>query len=108
MPGLRLRSRYLEAAELMHNQAGPLPLSLPPPTCPCPLFVPPCPSVFSPSPSPAPVTHGQDVSWQGKPACLIVNDIDAGLGRHTCAQMTVNNQIVQVRDPRTCQARCSS
>lgn len=30
----------------------------------------------------------------GKMSCLMINDIDAGLGRHGHTQMTVNNQIV--------------
>jgi len=32
---------------------------------------------------------------QGRPTCLIINDIDAGLGRFRGEQMTVNNQNVQ-------------
>ncbi|PPS05788.1 hypothetical protein GOBAR_AA14847 [Gossypium barbadense] len=31
---------------------------------------------------------------QGKMSCLMINDIDAGLGRFGNTQMTVNNQIV--------------
>lgn len=31
---------------------------------------------------------------QGKMSCLIINDIDAGLGRFKNTQVTVNNQIV--------------
>ena len=33
--------------------------------------------------------------FQKKPSCLIVNDIDAGLGRLQGAQVTVNNQTCQ-------------
>ncbi|XP_050289110.1 ribulose bisphosphate carboxylase/oxygenase activase, chloroplastic isoform X2 [Quercus robur] len=36
----------------------------------------------------------QVVQNQGKMSCLMINDIDAGLGRFGNTQMTVNNQIV--------------
>ncbi|KAK9097840.1 hypothetical protein Syun_024885 [Stephania yunnanensis] len=36
----------------------------------------------------------QVVQNQGKMSCLMINDIDAGLGRFGQTQMTVNNQIV--------------
>ncbi|KAK7336033.1 hypothetical protein VNO80_28240 [Phaseolus coccineus] len=39
-------------------------------------------------------TASQVVQNQGKMSCLMVNDIDAGLGRYGNTQMTVNNQIV--------------
>ncbi|KAL7139778.1 hypothetical protein ABFS83_09G075500 [Erythranthe nasuta] len=39
-------------------------------------------------------TASQVVQNQGKMSCLVVNDIDAGLGRFGNTQMTVNNQIV--------------
>ncbi|KAI3825745.1 hypothetical protein L1987_07353 [Smallanthus sonchifolius] len=39
-------------------------------------------------------TASQVVQNQGKMSCLMVNDIDAGLGRFGNTQMTVNNQIV--------------
>ncbi|KAF5200312.1 Ribulose bisphosphate carboxylase/oxygenase activase protein [Thalictrum thalictroides] len=39
-------------------------------------------------------TASQVVQNQGKMSCLMVNDIDAGLGRFGFTQMTVNNQIV--------------
>lgn len=31
---------------------------------------------------------------QGKLSCLVINDIDAGVGRFANTQVTVNNQIV--------------
>ncbi|KAG8379601.1 hypothetical protein BUALT_Bualt07G0105800 [Buddleja alternifolia] len=39
-------------------------------------------------------TASQVVQNQGKMSCLMINDIDAGLGRFGNTQMTVNNQIV--------------
>lgn len=39
-------------------------------------------------------TASQVVKNQGKMSCLMINDIDAGLGRFGNTQMTVNNQIV--------------
>ncbi|XP_071903355.1 ribulose bisphosphate carboxylase/oxygenase activase, chloroplastic-like isoform X2 [Coffea arabica] len=39
-------------------------------------------------------TASQVVQNQGKMSCLVINDIDAGLGRFGNTQMTVNNQIV--------------
>ncbi|CAJ2661485.1 unnamed protein product [Trifolium pratense] len=39
-------------------------------------------------------TASQVVQNQGKMSCLMINDIDAGLGRFGTTQMTVNNQIV--------------
>ncbi|KAE9585574.1 hypothetical protein Lal_00010152 [Lupinus albus] len=39
-------------------------------------------------------TASQVVKNQGKVSCLMINDIDAGLGRFGNTQMTVNNQIV--------------
>ncbi|XP_076924621.1 ribulose bisphosphate carboxylase/oxygenase activase, chloroplastic-like [Bidens hawaiensis] len=39
-------------------------------------------------------TASQLVQNQGKMSCLMINDIDAGLGRFGNTQMTVNNQIV--------------
>ncbi|KAI3866771.1 hypothetical protein MKW92_026524 [Papaver armeniacum] len=39
-------------------------------------------------------TASQVIQNQGKMSCLMINDIDAGLGRHGHTQMTVNNQIV--------------
>ncbi|WJX75012.1 hypothetical protein P8452_58594 [Trifolium repens] len=39
-------------------------------------------------------TASQVVQNQGKMSCLMINDIDAGLGRFGYTQMTVNNQIV--------------
>ncbi|WJX70135.1 hypothetical protein P8452_54279 [Trifolium repens] len=39
-------------------------------------------------------TASQVVQNQGKMSCLMINDIDAGLGRFGFTQMTVNNQIV--------------
>ncbi|XP_019447637.1 PREDICTED: ribulose bisphosphate carboxylase/oxygenase activase, chloroplastic [Lupinus angustifolius] len=39
-------------------------------------------------------TASQVVQNQGKMSCLMVNDLDAGLGRFGNTQMTVNNQIV--------------
>ncbi|KAJ9567922.1 hypothetical protein OSB04_003888 [Centaurea solstitialis] len=39
-------------------------------------------------------TASQVIQNQGKMSCLMVNDIDAGLGRFGNTQMTVNNQIV--------------
>ncbi|KAI4330036.1 hypothetical protein MLD38_028348 [Melastoma candidum] len=39
-------------------------------------------------------TASQVVHNQGKMSCLMINDIDAGLGRFGNTQMTVNNQIV--------------
>ncbi|KAL4566737.1 hypothetical protein LXL04_030860 [Taraxacum kok-saghyz] len=39
-------------------------------------------------------TASQVVENQGKMSCLMINDIDAGLGRFGNTQMTVNNQIV--------------
>ncbi|GAB2247735.1 hypothetical protein Droror1_Dr00007617 [Drosera rotundifolia] len=39
-------------------------------------------------------TASQVVQNQGKMSCLMINDIDAGLGRYGNTQMTVNNQIV--------------
>ncbi|XP_043711278.1 ribulose bisphosphate carboxylase/oxygenase activase, chloroplastic-like [Telopea speciosissima] len=39
-------------------------------------------------------TASQVVQNQGKVSCLMINDIDAGLGRFGNTQMTVNNQIV--------------
>ncbi|KAJ4958401.1 hypothetical protein NE237_025512 [Protea cynaroides] len=39
-------------------------------------------------------TASQVVQNQGKISCLMINDIDAGLGRFGNTQMTVNNQIV--------------
>ncbi|KAL9323246.1 hypothetical protein ACSQ67_011299 [Phaseolus vulgaris] len=40
------------------------------------------------------VVQNQVRSFKGKMSCLMVNDIDAGLGRYGNTQMTVNNQIV--------------
>ncbi|XP_044968168.1 ribulose bisphosphate carboxylase/oxygenase activase, chloroplastic [Hordeum vulgare subsp. vulgare] len=39
-------------------------------------------------------TASQVVQNQGKMSCLMINDLDAGLGRFGNTQMTVNNQIV--------------
>ncbi|KAI3929258.1 hypothetical protein MKX01_006494 [Papaver californicum] len=39
-------------------------------------------------------TASQVIQNQGKMSCLMINDIDAGLGRYGNTQMTVNNQIV--------------
>ncbi|CAA6662323.1 unnamed protein product [Spirodela intermedia] len=39
-------------------------------------------------------TSSQVVQNQGKMSCLMINDIDAGLGRFGNTQVTVNNQIV--------------
>ncbi|KAG6500655.1 hypothetical protein ZIOFF_040504 [Zingiber officinale] len=39
-------------------------------------------------------TASQVIQNQGKMSCLMINDIDAGLGRFGNTQMTVNNQIV--------------
>lgn len=39
-------------------------------------------------------TASRVVQNQGKMSCLMINDIDAGLGRFGNTQMTVNNQIV--------------
>ncbi|EMS61907.1 Ribulose bisphosphate carboxylase/oxygenase activase, chloroplastic [Triticum urartu] len=39
-------------------------------------------------------TASQVVQNQGKMSCLMINDLDAGLGRFGHTQMTVNNQIV--------------
>lgn len=39
-------------------------------------------------------TASQVVQNKGKMSCLMINDIDAGLGRFGNTQMTVNNQIV--------------
>nr|AFK44225.1 unknown [Medicago truncatula] len=39
-------------------------------------------------------TASKVVQNQGKMSCLMINDIDAGLGRFGNTQMTVNNQIV--------------
>ncbi|XP_050235257.1 ribulose bisphosphate carboxylase/oxygenase activase, chloroplastic [Mercurialis annua] len=39
-------------------------------------------------------TASQVVQNQGKMSCLMINDIDAGLGRFGNTQVTVNNQIV--------------
>ncbi|XP_058780360.1 ribulose bisphosphate carboxylase/oxygenase activase, chloroplastic [Vicia villosa] len=39
-------------------------------------------------------TASRVVQNQGKMSCLMINDIDAGLGRFGFTQMTVNNQIV--------------
>ncbi|XP_051135805.1 ribulose bisphosphate carboxylase/oxygenase activase, chloroplastic isoform X2 [Andrographis paniculata] len=39
-------------------------------------------------------TASQVVQNQGKMSCLMINDIDAGLGRFGDTQLTVNNQIV--------------
>ncbi|GER48540.1 ribulose bisphosphate carboxylase/oxygenaseactivase [Striga asiatica] len=39
-------------------------------------------------------TASQVVQNQGKMSCLMINDIDAGLGRFGDTQVTVNNQIV--------------
>ncbi|XP_029122134.2 ribulose bisphosphate carboxylase/oxygenase activase 2, chloroplastic [Elaeis guineensis] len=39
-------------------------------------------------------TASQVIQNQGKISCLMINDIDAGLGRFGNTQMTVNNQIV--------------
>ncbi|XP_031385403.1 ribulose bisphosphate carboxylase/oxygenase activase, chloroplastic isoform X2 [Punica granatum] len=39
-------------------------------------------------------TASQVIQNQGKLSCLMINDIDAGLGRFGNTQMTVNNQIV--------------
>lgn len=39
-------------------------------------------------------TASQVVQNQGRMSCLMINDIDAGLGRFGNTQMTVNNQIV--------------
>ncbi|XP_024524612.1 ribulose bisphosphate carboxylase/oxygenase activase, chloroplastic [Selaginella moellendorffii] len=39
-------------------------------------------------------TAAQVVKNQGKLSCLMINDIDAGIGRFENTQMTVNNQIV--------------
>ncbi|KAG7990274.1 hypothetical protein I3843_02G017800 [Carya illinoinensis] len=39
-------------------------------------------------------TASQVVQNQGKMSCLMINDIDAGIGRFGNTQMTVNNQIV--------------
>uniref|UniRef100_A0A7N0TYM1 Ribulose bisphosphate carboxylase/oxygenase activase, chloroplastic n=1 Tax=Kalanchoe fedtschenkoi TaxID=63787 RepID=A0A7N0TYM1_KALFE len=39
-------------------------------------------------------TASQVVQNQGKMSCLMINDIDAGVGRFSNTQMTVNNQIV--------------
>ncbi|XP_052181100.1 ribulose bisphosphate carboxylase/oxygenase activase, chloroplastic isoform X2 [Diospyros lotus] len=39
-------------------------------------------------------TASEVVQNQGKMSCLMINDIDAGLGRFGNTQMTVNNQIV--------------
>ncbi|MCL7045140.1 hypothetical protein MKW94_005778 [Papaver nudicaule] len=39
-------------------------------------------------------TASQVIQNHGKMSCLMINDIDAGLGRHENTQMTVNNQIV--------------
>ncbi|KMT03762.1 hypothetical protein BVRB_8g189100 [Beta vulgaris subsp. vulgaris] len=39
-------------------------------------------------------TASQVVQNQGKLSCLVVNDIDAGIGRFGDTQVTVNNQIV--------------
>ncbi|KAL8171637.1 hypothetical protein V2J09_023441 [Rumex salicifolius] len=39
-------------------------------------------------------TASQVVKNQGKMSCLMINDLDAGLGRFGFTQMTVNNQIV--------------
>ncbi|KAF3682787.1 putative ABC transporter I family member 17-like [Capsicum annuum] len=39
-------------------------------------------------------TASQVVQNQGKMSCLMINDIDAGLGRYGNTQVTVNNQIV--------------
>ncbi|XAR50431.1 hypothetical protein NMG60_11004758 [Bertholletia excelsa] len=39
-------------------------------------------------------TASQVVQNQGKMSCLMINDLDAGIGRFENTQMTVNNQIV--------------
>jgi len=39
-------------------------------------------------------TASQVIQNQGKLSCLMINDLDAGVGRFGNTQMTVNNQIV--------------
>ena len=41
---------------------------------------------------------------RGKLSCLLINDIDAGLGHFESTQVTVNNQMVVGRPSAACSA----
>ncbi|KAL9265773.1 Ribulose bisphosphate carboxylase/oxygenase activase, chloroplastic-like protein [Drosera capensis] len=70
-PGRLIRERYRTASQVVQNQASPAVLYLQ-----------------------VNVIEATLLACCGKMSCLMINDIDAGLGRYGNTQMTVNNQIV--------------
>ncbi|KAL6844094.1 hypothetical protein ACP4OV_025767 [Aristida adscensionis] len=68
-PGRLIRDRYRTASQVIQNQVRR------------------CLKLLS-------LSHKHFISRIGKMSCLMINDLDAGVGRFGNTQMTVNNQIV--------------
>ncbi|MBA0658712.1 hypothetical protein Goklo_010896 [Gossypium klotzschianum] len=93
-PGKLIRERYRTASQVVQNQHKHIQLSIRP-------FDQESGEALSSEflfPSPILSSSVPDRDWNGKAkgkmSCLMINDIDAGLGRFGNTQMTVNNQIV--------------